>query len=184
MLVWNEISWRDETCFVFNCWRFHLKTFDYARLLKCSIGFWVSTITEPNRSQSKDRRSIEFDYRTFDWPRRAYEISAQFCERLAFTNAYVNFTFCWSSRNTGNLYICHLTKGFKSNSPIIKQSTHSTALVDKVSLTWSSSVNPQTFVHPFGNTNVSYSDVLFGPFSSLFFSVSSNYMLKLKYFLS
>ena len=43
-------------------------------------------------------------------------------------------------------------------------------------------MNPQTFVHPFGNTNVSYSDVLFGPFSSLFFSDSSNYLLKLKHF--
>ena len=43
-------------------------------------------------------------------------------------------------------------------------------------------MNPQTFVHPFGNTNVSCSDVLFAPFCSLFFSGSSNYILKLKYF--
>ena len=169
MLVWNEISWRGQTCFVFNCWRFHLKTFDYDRLLKCSIGKSFGWVRLPNpievnrtigvRLSSITERSIDYG------GRMKFQLNSEITPGIH--NAYVNFTFCWSSRNTGNLYICQLTKGFKSNSPIIKQSTHSTTLVDKVSLTWSSSVNPQTFVHPFGNTNVNYSDVLFGPFSSL-----------------
>ena len=69
-------------------WNFfcvQLLTFPSRNVRLCSIAevfdwekFWVSSITEPNRSQSNDRRSIEFDYRTFDWLRRAYEISAQF----------------------------------------------------------------------------------------------------------
>ena len=168
MLFWNEISWRDETCFVFNCWRFLLKTFDYARLLKCSIS---------GKSFGWVRLPKSIERSAFDWVRLPNVLLTtagvwNFSSILWTPGIHKRlrqFHFCWSSRNTGNLYICHLTKGFKSNSPIIKQSTHSTALVDKVSLTWSSSVNPQTFFHPFGNTNVSYSDVLFGPFSSLFF---------------
>ena len=155
MLVWNEISWRDETCFVFNCWRFHLKTFDYARLLKCSIGKRFGWVRLPNPIEVNRTRVPLPNVRLTT--AGVWNFSSILRERLAFTNAHVNLTFFWSSTNTGNLYICQLTKGFKSNSPIIKQSTHSTTLVDKVSLTWSSSVNPQTFVHPFGNTNVSSS---------------------------
>ena len=55
---------------------------DHVRLFMCSISErsivfdWqnvlVSSITEPNRSQSKDWSSIGFDYRTFDWLRRKY----------------------------------------------------------------------------------------------------------------
>ena len=183
MLVWNEISWRGQTCFVFNCWRFHLKTFDYDRLLKCSIGKSFGWVRLPNpievnrtigvRLSSITERSIDYG------GRMKFQLNSEITPGIH--NAHVNFTFCWSSRNTGNLYICQLTKGFKSNSPIIKQSTHSTTLVDKVSLTWSSSVNKPLFILLETLTSITRmycSD----HFLRFLFTGSSNYMLKLKYF--
>ena len=63
---------------------FDCLSFRFPNVRLCSISKilgWVrlSSITEPNRSQSKDWSSIGFDYRTFDWLRREYIIWT--CER-------------------------------------------------------------------------------------------------------
>ena len=64
----------------FDCWSL---PFPNARL--CSIGkilgrVRLSSITDPSRRQSNDWSSIGFDYRTFDWPRRALGTHALICK--------------------------------------------------------------------------------------------------------
>ena len=58
---------------------FDFRTFDCVRLQNVL----VSSITEPNRSQSKDWSSIGFDYRTFNWLRRKY-FNVSDCSTLFF----------------------------------------------------------------------------------------------------
>ena len=89
----------------------------YVRLLQCSIRFdclsvrlpnvrlcsigkilgWVrlSSITEHNRRQSNDWSSIGFDYRTFDWPRRAQGTHALIC-KLQMEIKWEIKTYLWS----------------------------------------------------------------------------------------
>ena len=69
----------DETGFMFDCCSVRFLKARLCLIAELSIVFdckilgWVrlSSITEPNRSQSNNRSSIWFGHRTFDWLRRA-----------------------------------------------------------------------------------------------------------------
>ena len=79
----------------FDCWSL---PFPNARL--CSIGkilgrVRLSSITDPSRRQSIDWSSIGFDYRTFDWPRRAQGTHALIC-KLQMEIKWEIKTYLWS----------------------------------------------------------------------------------------
>ena len=60
--------------------------------------FWVSSITEPNRSQYNDLSAIGFDYRTFDWLRRVRRTGWQ-ASFFKANNLNRYFEFCWPCRS-------------------------------------------------------------------------------------
>ena len=79
----------------FDCWSL---PFPNARL--CSIGkilgrVRLSSIIDPSRRQSNDWSSIGFDYRTFDWPRRALGTHALIC-KLQMEIKWEIKTYLWS----------------------------------------------------------------------------------------
>ena len=187
MLVWNVM----KLVGVFNCWSFYLKTCRLCSIAKSFGRVRLPNWIEVNRTIGVRLGSIGFDYRrSID---HARGMKAQLNSKI--TPVTCHSKFCFNERSC-QFHVLLVVKEHQKplNCQLItyyrfqvqqshKQSTLSATSVDKVRLTWSPSLNSQTFVHPFGNTNVTCSDLLFGPFSSSFcLSGSSNYRLKLKYF--
>ena len=115
MLVWNEISWRDETCFVFNCWRFHLKTFDYVRLLKYSIGKSFGWVRLPNLIQVNwtiDVRLSSITEGSIDYAgRMRFQLNSEIAPSVQnFVSQTLNFTFAGRQETPGAFKFAILLK--------------------------------------------------------------------------